>query len=42
MKPTIVNVLFGATLLGGLWFGRPLLGYVFVPSSGSTTRAGAS
>jgi intracellular septation protein len=29
MKPTIVNVLFGATLLGGLWFGRPLLGYVF-------------
>ena len=29
MKPTIVNVLFGATLLGGLAFGRPLLGYVF-------------
>ena len=29
MKPTIVNVLFGTTLLGGLWFGRPLLGYVF-------------
>ncbi len=29
MKPTIVNVLFGATLLGGLLFGRPLLGYVF-------------
>jgi intracellular septation protein len=29
MKPTIVNVLFGTILLGGLWFGRPLLGYVF-------------
>ena len=29
MKPTIVNVLFGTTLLVGLWFGRPLLGYVF-------------
>ena len=29
MKPTIVNVLFGTALLGGLWFGRPLLGYVF-------------
>ena len=29
MKPTIVNSLFGAILLGGLAFGRPLLGYVF-------------
>jgi intracellular septation protein len=29
MKPTIVNTLFGAALLGGLAFGRPLLGYVF-------------
>ena len=29
MKPTIVNALFGAVLLGGLAFGRPLLGYVF-------------
>lgn len=29
MKPTIVNALFGLTLLGGLAFGRPLLGYVF-------------
>ncbi len=29
MKPTIVNVLFGSTLLIGLAFGRPLLGYVF-------------
>jgi intracellular septation protein len=29
MKPTIVNVLFGTTLLVGLWFGRALLGYVF-------------
>ena len=25
MKPTIVNALFGATLLGGLAFGKPLL-----------------
>ena len=29
MKPTIVNSLFGAILLGGLAFGRSLLGYVF-------------
>jgi intracellular septation protein len=29
MKPTIVNVLFGAVLLGGLAFGKSLLGYVF-------------
>ena len=29
MKPTIVNVLFGSALLIGLWFKRPLLGYVF-------------
>jgi intracellular septation protein len=29
MKPTIVNMLFGAVLLGGLAFGKPLLGYVF-------------
>ena len=29
MKPTIVNALFGAVLLGGLAFGRSLLGYVF-------------
>jgi intracellular septation protein len=29
MKPTIVNALFGGVLLGGLYFGRPLLGYVF-------------
>lgn len=29
MKPTIINALFGAVLLGGLAFGRPLLGYVF-------------
>lgn len=29
MKPTIVNVLFGSALLGGLVFGKPLLGYVF-------------
>jgi intracellular septation protein len=29
MKPTIVNVLFGVVLLGGLAFGKSLLGYVF-------------
>jgi intracellular septation protein len=29
MKPTIVNVLFGSVLLGGLAFGKSLLGYVF-------------
>lgn len=29
MKPTIVNSLFGVVLLGGLLFGRSLLGYVF-------------
>jgi intracellular septation protein len=29
MKPTIVNVLFGATLLGGLLMGQSLLKYVF-------------
>ncbi|TGP22016.1 MULTISPECIES: septation protein A [unclassified Mesorhizobium] len=29
MKPTIVNTLFGCVLLGGLFFGKSLLGYVF-------------
>lgn len=29
MKPTIINTLFGVILLGGLLFGRSLLGYVF-------------
>ena len=29
LKPTIVNVLFGTVLLGGLAFGRSLLGVVF-------------
>lgn len=29
MKPTIVNVLFGGVLLGGLLFGQSLLKYVF-------------
>ena len=29
MKPTIVNGLFAAVLLGGLFFGKALLGYVF-------------
>lgn len=29
MKPTIINAIFGAVLLGGLFFGKSLLGYVF-------------
>ncbi len=29
LKPTIIYVLFGGTLLGGLAFGKPLLGLVF-------------
>lgn len=29
MKPTIINALFGIVLLGGLYFGKSLLGYVF-------------
>ncbi|MGN6099651.1 MAG: septation protein A [Devosia sp.] len=29
MKPTVVNALFGVTLLGGLLFGQSLLRYVF-------------
>lgn len=29
MKPTIVNCIFGAALLGGLLFGKSLLAYVF-------------
>jgi intracellular septation protein len=29
MKPTIINTLFGGVLLGGLFFGKSLLGYVF-------------
>ena len=29
LKPTIVNALFGAVLLGGLAFGKPLLPLVF-------------
>jgi intracellular septation protein len=29
LKPTIIYVLFGSTLLGGLAFGRPLLGVIF-------------
>jgi len=29
LKPTIVNCLFGSVLLGGLLFGKALLGYVF-------------
>ncbi len=29
IKPTIINALFGVILLGGLYFGKSLLGYVF-------------
>jgi intracellular septation protein len=29
LKPTIIYLLFGAVLLGGLAFGKPLLGVVF-------------
>ena len=29
LKPTIIYVLFGSTLMGGLLFGKPLLGIVF-------------
>jgi intracellular septation protein len=29
MKPTIIYVLFGGLLLGGLWFNKPLLAIVF-------------
>ncbi|HEY7232441.1 MAG TPA: septation protein A [Pseudolabrys sp.] len=29
LKPTIIYLLFGGTLLGGLLFGKPLLGMVF-------------
>lgn len=29
LKPTIIYILFGGTLLGGLLFGKSLLGYVF-------------
>ena len=29
LKPTVINLMFAAVLLGGLAFGKPLLGYVF-------------
>jgi intracellular septation protein len=29
MKPTIIYILFGGILLGGLWFNKPLLAIVF-------------
>ncbi len=29
IKPTIINTMFGLILLGGLYFGKSLLGYVF-------------
>ncbi len=39
MKPTLVNGLFAAILLGGLAFGKPLLGHVF-GAAFSLTEAG--
>ena len=39
MKPTIVNSLFGAVLLGGLFFGKSLIGYV-LDSVFNLTEAG--
>ncbi len=39
MKPTLVNALFGTILLGGLAFGKPLLGFVF-GAAFSLTEAG--
>ena len=36
LKPTIVNTLFGVVLLGGLYFGRPLLAVVLDACSTST------
>ena len=38
LKPTIVNSLFGAVLLGGLAFGRPLLPVCSTPCCSSTRR----
>ncbi len=29
LKPTVINLMFAVVLLGGLAFGKPLLGYVF-------------
>jgi intracellular septation protein len=29
LKPTIIYVLFGGTLIGGLFFGKSFLGYIF-------------
>ncbi len=42
MKPTIVNTLFAGVLLGGLLFGKSLLGYVFDSAFSWTRRGGAS
>ena len=42
MKPTIINGLFGAVLLGGLAFGRRCSPMCSIRSSTSTTKAGAS
>ena len=42
MKPTIVYVLFGGTLLGGLSSAGRCSAMSSIPLSGSTTKAGAS
>ena len=42
MKPTIIYVLFGAILLGGLAFNKPLLAIVFDSVFDLTAKAGAS
>src|SRR3954447_15359384 len=42
LKPTIIYLLFGGVLLGGLGFGKPLLSMVFDSCFTSPKRAGAS
>jgi Intracellular septation protein A len=42
LKPTIIYLLFGGVLLGGLAFGKPLLSMVFDSVFTSPKRAGAS
>ena len=42
LKPTIIYVLFGGTLVAGMLFGKPLLGIVFDPSFIFEKKAGVS
>ena len=42
LKPTLIYVLFGGTLLGGLAFDKPLLGMVFSPFFICGKKAGAN